>query len=385
LNLVQSNIKKLIEEKAFELGFVKIGFTRAEVLETESGLLKKWLDKGLDGDMNWIKKGFEKRKDVKLIMQDAISVISLAYNYYTPFKHDEDKPKISRYAWGRDYHKILKEKLKELCRYIETAPHVPPKGGKGKEQDKYKSLFLKGQEFIEVSKSPFLKGDERSEGGFPALAFYVDDGPVMDKAWAVRSGVGWMGKHTNVINPEYGSWIFLCEIITNLEFDTYDKPIEDLCGSCRICIDACPTGAIVDEYILDANLCISYQTIENRSDIPDYIDLNGWIFGCDVCQDVCPFNKNDKVTNDKNFYPAPLVLPKGEKGLNVGDKNEPPFGEEGTASKSPFLKGEERSSGGFPTKAELEAITEKEFNTIFADSPIKRAKFKGWKRNLERT
>jgi epoxyqueuosine reductase QueG len=228
----------------------------------------------------------------------------------------------------------------------------------------------------------------------------------MDKAWAVRAGLGWMGKHTNVINSEYGSWLFLSEIITNLEFDTYNSPIEDLCGSCRICIDACPTGAIVEEYVLDANLCISYQTIENRGEIPDYINLDGWIFGCDVCQDVCPFNKNDKPTTDKSFYPAPLYPPeggtgksppassagnalqKGEEGSR-GSKEKSPFikGEErssGVTKKSPFEKGEERSGGGFPTKAELDAITEKEFNTIFADSPVKRTKFKGWKRNLER-
>ncbi len=209
--------------------------------------------------------------------------------------------------------------------------------------------------------------------------YYVDDGPVMDKAWAVRAGIGWMGKHTNIINPEYGSWIFLCEIITSFEFETYNSPMEDLCGSCRICIDACPTGAIVDEYVLDSNLCISYHTIENKGEIPEYINLDGWVFGCDVCQDVCPFNKNDKVTEDKSFYPkeelkTPLVRPKGEKDFE-----------------SPLLKGEERSARlrngqerGFPTKAELESITEEEFNKIFADSPVKRTKYKGWKRNLKK-
>jgi epoxyqueuosine reductase len=329
MNFVQSNIKKLIEEKAIELGFVKIGFAKAEVMENESSRLNEWLDKNYDADMNWIKRGYDKRKDVRLIMDDAKTVISLAYNYYSPFKHEEGLPKISRYAWGKDYHKILKKKLKELCGYIENiTPLRPP--------------FAKG-------------GKERSSGGFKAMAlFYVDDGPVMDKAWAVRAGLGWIGKHTNVINPEYGSWIFLCEIITNLKFETYDSPIEDLCGSCRICIDACPTGAIVDEYVVDANLCISYQTIENRGEIPDYINLDGWIFGCDVCQDVCPFNRNDKVTKDKDFYPAPLIPPEGGK----------------------------EKAGRFHTKEELEAITEEEFNTIFADSPIKRTKFKGWKRNL---
>jgi epoxyqueuosine reductase len=327
LNLVQSNIKKLIEEKAIELGFVKIGFAKADAFQNESENLAQWLDKGYDAGMSWIKKGFEKRKDVKLIMKDAKTVISLAYNYYTPFKHDEKKPKISRYAWGKDYHKILKKKLKELCRHIESICHCEERSDEAISSKEY---------VIALSR----------KSGLAMTTAYVDDGPVMDKAWAVRSGLGWIGKHTNVINPEYGSWIFLCEIITNLEFDTYEKPIEDLCGSCRICIDACPTGAIIDEYVLDADLCISYQTIENRGEIPDYIDLNGWIFGCDVCQDVCPFNKNDKPTGDKNFYPKEEIFNR--------------------------------------SKTELDVITEEGFNKIFSNSPVKRTKYKGWKRNLKK-
>ncbi len=304
MSLLQSNIEKLIEAKASESGFVKIGFAKAETLTDEPLYLKRWFENAYDADMKWIRNGFDKRKDVRLIMKDAKSVISLAYNYFTPFNHDDNLPKISRYAWGKDYHKILKKKIGELCRYIETLGN-----------------------------------------GFSTKA-YVDDGPVMDKVWAVRSGVGWMGKHTNLINPEYGSWIFLCEIITNIGFRIYDSPIEDLCGSCRICIDACPTGAIVDEYVLDANLCISYQTIENRGEIPDYIDSNGWIFGCDVCQDVCPFNRNDKPTSDKNFHPKAEIFRR--------------------------------------TKTDLEAITEEEFDQIFSDSPVKRTKYWGWGRNLER-
>ena len=261
--------------------------------------------------MNWIEKGFDKRNDVKLILENAKSVISLAYNYYTPVEHDQSKPKISRYAWGKDYHKVLKKKLKELSEYIkQTTPN--PNG--------------------------------------LAITYYVDDGPVMDKAWAVRSGIGWMGKHTNVINPEYGSWLFLSEIITNIEFEHYDSPITDLCGACTLCISACPTGAIIDEYKLDANLCISYHTIENRGEIPKSINLDGWLFGCDVCQDVCPYNspKYNHDCKDENFYP----------------------------------KEELETQGVWKTKSELEQITEEEFNNIFSDSPIKRTKFKGWKRNL---
>jgi epoxyqueuosine reductase len=337
LRLVQSNIRKLIEEKAEELGFVKIGFAKADVLQKESDNLKLWLDKGYDADMVWIKKGFDKRKDVKLITENAKSVISLAYNYYSPFEHDETKPKISRYAWGKDYHKIIKKKLKELCDFIENKTPLNP---------------------------PFSKG-----GKAPAIfKYYVDDGPVMDKAWAARAGIGWIGKHTNIINPEYGSWLFLSEIITNLEFETYDSPIEDLCGSCRICIDACPTSAIVDEYVLDSNLCISYQTIENRGEIPYYIDFNGWVFGCDVCQDVCPFNKNDKPAEDKSFYPKEEL----RTLLRF-------------ASSPLYQRGDKGGFNKWKTKAKLEAITEEEFDKIFFDSPVRRTKLKGWIRNLRKT
>jgi epoxyqueuosine reductase len=313
MNLTSQQIKSLIISRANELGFVKTGFAKYEVLENQSEQLRKWLDEGYDADMKWIGKGFEKRKDIRLIMEDAKSVISLASNYFTPFEHDDTKPKISRYAWGKDYHKVLKTKLKELCTILETQ-------------------------------------------GIRTRA-YVDDGPVMDKVWAQKAGIGWMGKHTNIINPEYGSWIFLCEIITNIEFDNYDEPVEDLCGSCSLCVSSCPTGAITEEYIVDANKCISYQTIENHGEIPAEINLDGWIFGCDVCQDVCPYNspKYNHVTSDENFYPSATALP--------------------------LTKGEYPQGEGV---LHLESITEDDFNTIFADSPVKRTKFSGWKRNLEK-
>ena len=299
--LTSQNIKLLISDKAKELGFIKTGFAKYELLEEESKKLNNWLDSGYDADMTWIKKGFDKRKDIRLIMDDAKSVISLAFNYYTPFEHDNTKPKISRYAWGKDYHKVLKTKLKEICSLIETS-------------------------------------------GFKSKA-YVDDGPIMDKVWAQKAGIGWMGKHTNIINSEYGSWIFLCEIITDIEFSNYDEPIEDLCGSCSLCVSACPTGAITEEYVVDANKCISYQTIENRGDIPPEINLDGWIFGCDVCQDICPYNspKYNHVTNDESFYPSQTALP---------------------LTKGEYLQGEG-----------VYAITEDEFNKIFADSPIKQCIF----------
>lgn len=326
MNITSVNIKNIIISKAKELGFEQIGFAKYEPLEDESKKLEAWLDKGYDADMAWIKKGFDRRKDIKNIMPDAKSVISLAYNYYTPIEHDESKPKISRYAWGKDYHKILKKKLSVLCN---TLNQLPPSGG---------------------------------VGGL----YYVDDGPVMDKAWAVRAGLGWQGKHSNVINPDFGSWFFICTIITNIEFDSYSTQIEDQCGSCTLCISACPTGAIIDEYVVDSNKCISYHTIENRGDIPDDINLDGWIFGCDVCQDVCPYNapKYNRVTKELNFFPK-------EKLYNKTPLN-PPFSQ----------RGKERNGGGFAAKASLSSMTEEEFTAIFSDSPIKRTKFKGWKRNL---
>ncbi|HMS64565.1 MAG TPA: tRNA epoxyqueuosine(34) reductase QueG [Ignavibacteria bacterium] len=301
---MENKISELIKRKCFEAGFIKVGFAKAEELKRESAFLKDWLDEKRNADMNWMANNFERRTDPSNIMEDVISVISLAYLYDTPVAHSENRniPKISRYAWGeRDYHKIIKKKLKILCKEIEAL------------SDNIQTRV------------------------------YVDDGPMMDKAWAVRSGIGWMGKNTNVINSETGSFFFLAEILINIELE-FDKPAEDLCKSCRLCIDACPTGAIYDEYKLDANLCISYQTIENRNEIPSEIDLNGWIFGCDICQDVCPFNDNKFFTNDINFYPKKEILNK-----NID---------------------------------ELMKMNEAEFNITFEGTPVRRTKFSGWKRNL---
>ncbi len=315
--LIDSNIKKIITKSAEEVGFVKVGFAKVEILNEESMKMEKWINENYDADMSWLKKGFEKRKDIRLIMDDVKTVISLAYNYYTPFSHNDNVPKISRYAWGKDYHKILKNKLKLICHHIEH------------------ELINDMRNSSNIQSSSLIK-----------TKFYVDDGPVMDKVWAKKAGIGWQGKHTNVINPEYGSWIILSEILTNLECDVPDNPIEDLCGSCNICINACPTGAIVSDYQLDSTLCLSYQTIENKGDIPKFINLNGWIFGCDICQDVCPFNHNNNPTKDQSFIPKDRIFNK--------------------------------------TSKELENLTEKQFNEIFNDSPVKRTKYKGWKRNLSK-
>jgi epoxyqueuosine reductase len=293
-----------IKRICLDEGFSKVGIAKAEALTNEEPYFKKWLADGMNATMAWINNSIEKRLDPLIIKENTKSIISLAYIYDTPVLHSENKniPKISRYAWGkRDYHKVIKKKLKTVCKAIE-----------------------------ELSTGI----ESRS---------YVDDGPVMDKAWAVRSGIGWMGKHTNVINPEIGSFFFLSEILINAELD-YDRPIEDLCKKCTLCINACPTGAIYNEYKLDANLCISYQTIENKGEIPGGIDLEGWIFGCDICQDVCPYNARKVFTEDDNFFPRNDVINK--------------------------------------TYDEQLSLTEEEFNTIFEGTPVRRTKFSGWTRNL---
>ncbi len=292
-------------KKAKEIGFDLIGFAKAEELREEIEHLKEWLNNGYNAGMSYMERNIEKRKDVGNILNNSKSVISLAINYYTDHQYSENKNfgKVSRYAWGTDYHLIIWEKL-------------------------------------DLLESELKKVDPSFE-----CRLYVDTGPVMDKVWAVKSGIGWMGKHTNVINKELGSWIFLSTIITNYEFE-YSSVIPDFCGSCTACIDACPTDAIIKEYLVDANKCISYLTIENKREIPLRFKgkFENWIFGCDICQDVCPWNKKfSETTSIAEFNPkegnSELEL---EKVLNMN---------------------------------------EAEFKNKYDGSPIKRAKLKGLKRN----
>ena len=242
---------EIVIEKAMAVGFDLIGFSKAETLIDESEKLDEWIKLGYQAGMNYMEKNKEKRKDVSQILPGAKSVISLAINYYTDHQHSNDpnNGKVSRYAWGKDYHLIIWEMLEKLEAEL-----------------------------------------KKINPGFESKS-YVDTGPVMDKAWAVRAGIGWLGKHTNVINRGLGSWIFIASIITNYEFDqTFSIP--DFCGSCTACIDACPTNAIVQEYVVDSNKCISYLTIENKGEIPEEFKgkFDNWLFGCDICQDVCPWN-----------------------------------------------------------------------------------------------
>ncbi len=294
-----------IVKMAKSLGFDLVGFAEAELLKTETDNLNKWLASGYHAGMKYMERNLEKRVDIKEILPSAKSIISLGMNYYTGYQHNKRSGygKISRYAWGKDYHLIIWETL---------------------------NLF------VEMMKkfAPQLEA-----------VSYVDTGPVMDKAWAVKCGLGWLGKNSLVINKNYGSWFFIANIFTNIEIE-HSTNVTDHCGSCTACIDACPTNAITEEYVVDSNKCISYLTIENKGEIPgEFKDkFAGFLFGCDICQDVCPWNKK--------FSRTTLIT----------EFN--PFNEE--------------------TEIELSQIFEMDniqFKERFKDSPIQRAKLKGLKRN----
>lgn len=265
-NLVVSSITENIKLKAFDIGFHKIGIVRADALSSERSNLEKWLDDGFHGEMEWMEREPEKRGDPRILFPAARSLVVVALNYYTPHEHENDPSsgKISRYAWGDDYHDVLKEKLCELLDWIRAQD--PTADGK----------------------------------------ICVDTAPVMDKAWAVRAGIGWLGKHSNVITTDYGSWIFIGEILLNIELDYDTETILDHCGSCTMCLDACPTSAIIEPYVVDSRKCLSYATIELRSEtLPVEIEenLEGWLYGCDICQDVCPWNRFEKPTAESRFEP----------------------------------------------------------------------------------
>ncbi|MBK7708050.1 MAG: tRNA epoxyqueuosine(34) reductase QueG [Acidobacteria bacterium] len=262
------SLSEKVVAKAYEIGFHKVGIVRAAALGPEGERLDQWLYSGFHGEMVWMAREPEMRKDPALLFPAVKSIIAVALNYYTPHRHSDDPAtgKISRYAWGDDYHDVLRERLKLLADFI------------------------------------------RSLDGSAETKFCVDTAPIMDKAWAVRAGLGWLGKHSNVITREYGSWVFLGELLTSLELDETVERVPDHCGTCTACIDACPTGAITSDYVVDSTKCLSYTTIELRS--PEFSDeisdnLNGWIYGCDICQDVCPWNRFEKPTDEPRFEPRP--------------------------------------------------------------------------------
>mgnify|MGYP003295962639 CR=1 FL=1 len=243
-----------------------VGIVAATALNDERNRLNEWLARGYHGEMRWLARDPEMRTDPRKLFPAARSVVVVAKNYYTPQKHTNDPQtgKVSRYAWGDDYHDVVGEKLRALLTWIQE--EVPGTAGK----------------------------------------VCVDIQPMMDKAWAERAGLGWIGKHTNLITTEYGSWVFIGELLLNLELEYDNEVVADHCGSCTLCIDACPTNALTEPYVLDSNKCISYATIELRDpELPKPVadNLEGWFYGCDICQDVCPWNRFEQTTDEPGFQP----------------------------------------------------------------------------------
>lgn len=298
------NYSQLIKQKAEKFGFQSCGISKAEFLEEEAPRLEAWLNKGYHGEMKYMENHFDKRLNPTLLVDGAKSVISLSYNYFPKVKIDEiNNFKISKYAYGEDYHEVIKDILKEMVAELQ---------------------------------------EEIGEFGFRV---FVDSAPVLEKAWARKSGLGWVGKNANLITKKHGSFYFLAEIICDLELE-YDLAVTDHCGSCRACIDACPTQAIVSDRIVDGSKCISYATIELKNEIPDYFNgkMDDWMFGCDVCQDVCPWNRFSAPTLQEKFSP-------NFQKLNF-------------------------------RKNEWKELTQELFSEIFKKSAVKRTKFSGLMRNI---
>ncbi|KIC01028.1 epoxyqueuosine reductase [Flavobacterium sp. JRM] len=299
----KSTYSQFIKSEAKRLGFLSCGISKAGFLEQEAPRLENWLNKNHNGQMAYMENHFDKRLDPTLLVDDAKSVVSLLLNYYPSETQENDSFKISKYAYGQDYHFVIKEKLKEL-------------------------LFSIQEQIGDVSGRVF-----------------VDSAPVLDKAWAAKSGLGWIGKNSNLITQKVGSFYFIAELILDLDLE-YDYATTDHCGSCTACIDACPTQAIVAPYVVDGSKCISYFTIELKENIPQEMKgkFDDWAFGCDTCQDVCPWNRFSKAHSEPLFNPNPDVM---------------------SMSKKEWLE-----------------ITEETFRVVFKNSPLKRTKFDGLKRNI---
>tara|TARA_B110000459_G_C16610583_1_gene495889 strand:+ start:2195 stop:3127 length:933 start_codon:yes stop_codon:yes gene_type:complete len=304
MNSLKINYTHQIKTEASRLGFSFCGVSKAGYLEEEAPRLESWLNKKMHGDMHYMENNFDKRLDPTKLVEGSKSVISLLFNYYPEELQREDSYKISKYAYGEDYHFVIKHKLKDIVHFITD-----------------------------------------NIGDVDARVF-VDSAPVLDRAWAKKSGLGWVGKNGMLINKKQGSFFFLAEIILDLEL-AYDNPVIDHCGTCTACVDACPTEAILPNKVVDGSKCISYFTIELKDEIlPEEVTgkFNDWMFGCDICQDVCPWNRFSLVHNEPKFKP-------NEKLLNF-------------------------------SKSEWNEITEEVFQEIFKRSPVKRTKYAGLKRNI---
>lgn len=300
------NLTKIIKEKAKRLGFEYCGIAKATRLDDDAKRLEHWLNKGMHGSMQYMENYFDLRIDPSKLVPGAKSVITLLMNYYPSTRQQADAPKIAKYAYGKDYHDVIRGKLKQLI--VELKKEIGDFNGRG----------------------------------------FVDSAPVLERTWAHKSGLGWIGKNGNLINKSSGSFYFIATLIVDIEL-VYDDPlVKDYCGNCTRCIDNCPTEAILPDKVIDGSKCISYFTIELKDALlPETLkdSFDNWLFGCDVCQDVCPWNRFTKPNNEIDFTPIPAVL-------NFSN-------------------------------ADWEELTEESFKTIFKDSPIKRTKFAGIKRNLQ--
>ncbi|SDT11318.1 epoxyqueuosine reductase [Maribacter dokdonensis] len=301
---IKSKWTNSIKTEAKRLGFLSCGISKADFLEEEAPRLEKWLNNNMHGEMSYMANHFDKRLDPRKLVEGSKSVISLLLNYFPEKTQREDSYKISKYAYGQDYHHIIKGKLRQL------------------------------QEFI------------TEEIGEVHGRAFVDSAPVLDKAWAAKSGLGWVGKNSNLLTQQVGSFYFIAELIVDIDLE-YDHAVTDHCGTCTACLDACPTQAIVEPYVVDGSKCISYFTIELKNELPNEMkgSFDDWMFGCDVCQDVCPWNRFSKTHNEPLFNPHPELLSM--------------------------------------TKKDWEEITVDVFQKVFKKSAVKRTKYGGLTRNIE--
>lgn len=305
MDLHENDLAQQIRSKALELGFMAAGFSKTSMLSNEEIRLKQWIQKGYHSDMNYMTRYPEKRVNPALLVQGTKSIVSLLYNYFPSCKPAcNDSPVIARYAYGRDYHDVIKPKLSGLFDYIKT-----------------------------------LRSDVEGR-------WFVDSAPVLERALAQRAGLGWIGKNTHLIHPQFGSYFFIAELFINIELPE-DKPIDPHCGNCTRCLDACPTQALVEPGVLDARKCIAWLTIENKGSIPDEFEgmMQNRVFGCDICQEVCPWNRKTRPHCEPSFEPNPELL--------------------------------------LLTSDQWKNMNEEDYQKWFQKSAVKRAKYSGLKRNLE--